>query len=199
MALVRAADDEQDAAIFLTAAFTGLRHGELVALRWRDVDFARSAHPRRAPATPSGDLDDAEVRQGPLGPDGARGRRDARAPQPPRVWTGDDDLVFPGITGGYLDGSALSGATSAALERGRPPRLRFHDLRHTFGTQVIGDADVDPRSRSGWATPTSTTTMQLPPLRPARRGRRSLVADAFATSVQPSLTAVSSATSTPRP
>src|SRR3954451_3027857 len=42
MALVRAAGGEQDAALFLTAAFTGLRRGELVALRWRDVDFPRS-------------------------------------------------------------------------------------------------------------------------------------------------------------
>src|SRR3954454_15675195 len=42
-ALVRAAADEQDAAIYLVAAFAGLRRSEICALRWRDVDFVRRA------------------------------------------------------------------------------------------------------------------------------------------------------------
>jgi integrase len=47
-ALLRAVDPEMgrfggaDHAIFLTAAMTGLRQGELLALRWRDVDWQAS-------------------------------------------------------------------------------------------------------------------------------------------------------------
>jgi integrase len=57
-------------------------------------------------------------------------------------WTGHDDLVFPGVTGGYLDGSALCRRYKAALARAALRPLRFHDLRHTFGTRVIGVVDI---------------------------------------------------------
>jgi integrase len=36
----RAREDAQDAEVIRVAAYAGLRRGELVALRWRDVDFA---------------------------------------------------------------------------------------------------------------------------------------------------------------
>jgi len=99
LALVRAAEDEQDAAIFLTAAFTGLRRGELVALRWRDVDFTNSVMRVSASYT-EGQLTrpkSLKVRSVPMAPEVASAL--ARLGQRER-WTGDDDLVFPGIAGG---------------------------------------------------------------------------------------------------
>ena len=39
---LRAEENEQDAAIYLTAALEGLRRSELLALRWEDVDFEQS-------------------------------------------------------------------------------------------------------------------------------------------------------------
>ena len=58
-------------------------------------------------------------------------------------WTGDDDLVFPRRRR-QLPRRArrCSSATSAALERAGLRPLRFHDLRHTFGTRMIGKADI---------------------------------------------------------
>ena len=140
-ALARAAGSEQDQAIFLTAAFTGLRMGELLALRWRDVDFAgqtirvRASYYAGQLTTPKS----GKVRSVPVAPDVAAavaklgGRED---------WVGDDDLVFVGESGGYLDGSALRRRYKVALDAAGLRRLRFHDLRHTFGTRMIAKADI---------------------------------------------------------
>jgi integrase len=141
MALVRAAASPQDAAIFLTAAFTGLRRGELIALRWRDVDFAGHAVRVRA-SYADGHLTSpksGKVRSVPMAPDVATalaqlGERDG--------WTGDDDLVFPGAGGYFLDGRSLSRRYGDAVERAGLRPLRSHDLRHTFGTRIIGKADI---------------------------------------------------------
>ncbi len=141
LALVRAADDEHDAAIYLTAAFAGLRRGELLALRWRDVDFAGQAIRVRASyagaelTTPKS----GKVRSVPMAPDVATSL--AALGQRAR-WVGDDDLVFVGVAGGYLDGSALRRRYAATLQRAGLRPLRFHDLRHTFGTRMIAKADI---------------------------------------------------------
>ena len=55
----------------------------------------------------------AEVRQGPLRPDGHRRRRGPRPLGQREHFTGPDDLVFASIVGGHLDGSR-----SQALPRG---------------------------------------------------------------------------------
>ncbi len=81
-ALVRAASSELDAAMFLTAAFTGLRMGELLALRWRDVDFTGSVIRVRS-SWSGGAVDHTEVGQGQVGADGARrGNRAGEARRP---------------------------------------------------------------------------------------------------------------------
>jgi integrase len=135
-ALGRATDCRQDAAIFIVAAYSGLRMGELLALRWNDVDFEkRLIHVRRsytygAVNTPKS----GRVRSVPLIDQAARAldglsRRER--------FTDADNLVFPGVTGDYLDGSALRRRFKDALTRAGLKPLRFHDLRHSFGTLAV--------------------------------------------------------------
>ena len=83
----------------------------------------------------------AEVRQGalvPMAPDvasalAALGRRER--------WTGDDDLVFVGTLAGRRRVGAAAALHGRAAPAGLRP-LRFHDLRHTFGTRMIAKADI---------------------------------------------------------
>jgi integrase len=80
-----------------------------------------------------------KVRAVPMAPDVATalaqlGRRE--------LWLSDDDLVFVGETGTYLDGSALRRRYKAAVSSAGLRPLRFHDLRHTFGTRMIAKADI---------------------------------------------------------
>ena len=140
-ALVRAAESEQDAAIFLTAAFTGLRQGELLALRWRDVDFERRVV-RVHRTYKSGNGVDT--------PKSGRGRAVPMADEVAQAlarlserehFTEDDDLVFHGPCG-HVNAQKLGYRYKTALNRAGLRELRFHDLRHTFGTIAINRADI---------------------------------------------------------
>jgi integrase len=141
LALVRAAADEQDAALFHAAAFAGLRMGELLALRWRDVDFARrTIHVREnwtqgETTTPKGGTERAV----PMADEVAE--RLARLGQREH-FTADDDLVFSAERGQHLGYKSLKERYRAALRAaGLREDFRFHNLRHTFGSTVIRHAD----------------------------------------------------------
>ena len=95
MALVRATEDEpdeskqqaakQDAAIYLTAALTGLRLGEVLALRIRDVDFDNDTIRVLQSVDPINGRRHNQERSRPIHPDGAPSRASARTASPARA------------------------------------------------------------------------------------------------------------------
>ncbi|HEV3319844.1 MAG TPA: tyrosine-type recombinase/integrase [Solirubrobacteraceae bacterium] len=56
-------------------------------------------------------------------------------------FTGDNDLVFAGAAGGHVDSKDLRAEYKDALARAGLRNLRFHDLRHTFGTRAVEQAE----------------------------------------------------------
>jgi integrase len=142
-AVARAARDEQDAAVFLTAAYTGLRMGELRALRWADVDFAGERILVRKGVTrwEEGSPKSGRVRSVPLVGQVARALGGLSRRE---FFTAPGDLVFPSEIGRYFDDGRLRLRFYAALHaaglrhlREREDRFVFHDLRHMFGTLAV--------------------------------------------------------------
>jgi len=133
----RASEDVQDAELVRVAAYAGLRRGELVALRWRDVDFAgRKIIVRRALSG------DTELRS-------TKSRRAREVPLPDQAataldrlsrrdeFTGPDDYVFVNRLGHRLDPSALRRRFERARDAAGLEPVRFHDLRHTYGSLLV--------------------------------------------------------------
>jgi integrase len=139
----RTDDDHQDAELVRVAAYTGLRRGEIVALRWRDVDFER----RKIVVTRavSGAIEatstkSRRAREVPL-PDQAAGALDRLSRR--GDFTSPDDYVFVNRLGRRLDGSALRRRVERARDAAGLRPLRFHDLRHTYGSLLVaGGVDL---------------------------------------------------------
>src|SRR5215212_899631 len=105
-ALIRAAGSSQDAALYATAAYAGLRLGELRALRWRDVDFGKCLiHVRRSyVARDEGAPKPGRVRSVPMVDQVARTLDELSRRE---HFTGDEDLVFCNDVGNHFEDSAL--------------------------------------------------------------------------------------------
>ncbi len=137
-------------ALYLTAAMTGLRQGELLALRWRDIDWSagrirvRRNFVRGVYGTPKSKRSSRSV------PLAGRVAEALAHHFDCSVYKTDDDLVFGHPESGKpLDRSRLLKRYKASLRRAGVRDVRFHDLRHTFGTRCAA-AGVPLRTIQEW-------------------------------------------------
>lgn len=134
-------EDSQDAELFRVMAYTGLRLGEIVALRWSDVDLAnRRLVVQRALSAGSETTPKAHrVRHVGLANPAAH----ALARVSARVdFTGRDDFVFANRLGRRLDPSAIRRRFKRAAAAAELRRLKLHDLGHGAGSLLAREADA---------------------------------------------------------
>jgi integrase len=144
------------------AASTGMRRGELLGLRWRDLDMdaARlSVRQQVARIRPTGTTDVVWGFGPPKTKAGKRSialdrvtvaalqaRRGAWAAE--KVLAGevyeDHDLVFCRPDGRYLDPDVVSQTFERLVAKSGQPRIRLHDLRHSHATLGLA-AGVHPK------------------------------------------------------
>jgi integrase len=139
-----------DRAILLTAAMTGMRQGELLALRWRDVDWqtkrirVRRNYTRGHWSTPKSRSGERAV------PLSSKVEVELRAHLGRTRFPGEDDLVFANpLSGEVLPHGPLVRRFKKALKAAGVRQVRFHDLRHTFGTRIAA-AGVPMRVLQAW-------------------------------------------------
>ena len=164
-------------ALTLMAAWCGLRFGELVELRRKDVDLKNGVlHVRRgAVRTRSG------VSVGT--PKSSAGIRDVAIPphllpalrahiEEHAIW-GRDGLVFPAANGGTLAPSSLYKVFYPARDAVGRPDLRWHDLRHTGAVLAAstGATLAELMGRLGHSTPGAAMRYQH-----AAAGRDAIIA-----------------------
>lgn len=149
--LLAASKDGPLEAVIAVAVSTGLRRGELLALRWRDVDLdagalrvvgtlQRDYNRKLVISEPKTARSRRQVELSALAVDALRRHRAAQRETRLLLedqWE-DHDLVFPNHLGKPQDGShLLLGQFVPLLERTGLPRIRLHDLRHTAATLLL--------------------------------------------------------------
>ena len=148
--------------LVVTAAMTGMRLGELRALRWGDLDMAamkvrvRQSYVRGEYGSPKSRR---SVRAIPLA---SRLVAELEEHHKHTVWNQDQDLVLAHPhTGRPLDRVRLLLHFKAALQRADVRPVRLHDLRHTFATTVAASGAVSLRTLQEWMGHRDLKTTQI--------------------------------------
>lgn len=148
-------------AVVATALFTGLRQGEILGLRWVDIDLDRGR------LRVAGALQHFGGRFRLVEPKSASSRRTIPVPPPlvpilrsrravqaeARLVAGSawdksiPGLVFTSTLGHPLHGVSVTQEFQSVCARARLPRRRFHDLRHGTATLLLA-AGVDLKTIS---------------------------------------------------
>lgn len=124
--------------LFLLALLTGLRQGEILALRWSDFDefrgllfVLRTFHPEVGFAEPKTAASRRAVHVTPVLLNALVEYRVETNGRP-------EDLIFRNRAGGPISHQNLASRVfHPALERSGVKRVRFHDLRHSYACLMI--------------------------------------------------------------
>ena len=129
---------------------TGMRRGELLGLKWEDIDFDHGViHIRRQVARLNGTVQEAPLktknsyRNISIGADAVELLKQKKEQD-----NGKSVYVFPSPTGGPLAPDSVLHMLHRVLKRAGLPKIRFHDLRHTFATLALQNG-VDIKTVSG--------------------------------------------------
>jgi len=145
-------------ALYVLAVTSGLRQGELLALKWEDVDLEGTnptlevrrslseTRGRRSFVTPkSGRGPHLRLSKRAVSALGAHRKRQLEERvRKAGLWE-DQGLIFPSEVGTLMSGRNLYRAFKIRVKRASLPQtLRFHDLRHTCATLLLKQG-VNPK------------------------------------------------------
>ena len=127
---------------------TGLRRGELLGLKWTDIDWENGIiKVRRQIARVDGQIVEAPLKT-------KNSYRTVTISQQAievlkqQKEKNNDEYVFPSPNGGPISPDSVNTMLKRVLERAGIPKVRFHDLRHTFATIALQNG-VDIKTVSG--------------------------------------------------
>ncbi len=136
--------------LYFTEMATGLRRGELLGLKWSDIDFGQNSIYVQRQITRM----DGKVQESPLKTKNAY--RQIIVPNEvikvlkdkQKRENGFSQYVFSSPSGGAIAPDSVLNMLHRVLDRAGLPKVRFHDLRHTFSTMALQNG-VDVKTLSG--------------------------------------------------